>query len=269
MSKRSLLSVACFTLGATVIALAQTAPVPPSVTAPSSIETGKPGANASSPGPTEPHQGAAAGTAPREGTSNEPISTKPTDRSPVDSAPAPDKGTANGEGTSEKSRSGSERSTTNSSDISSSGSHKAARHSRPPAVLSSVKAPRAGSINRSEARSGIASHVPSSPSDEHASADQFLRDAQTALSKHHTGEAQEALERAETRLLGGPNERGTSSDGSQNQDVAVIEQARDALGHRRYLRPDTTQAGQMIDQALAQSTGGSTVPGSDGSQPVP
>jgi len=270
MWKKALLSAACLTLGAAGIAFAQTAPVPPIVAAPGSIETGEPGVNAPSPGPMDPNPGAAATeTAPKGETSNEVPSAEPTDRGSVDSAPARGKGTANGEGTGEKLRSGPERDTANSSDVNASRSHKAARHSRSHAVLSSGTASHAGSINRPDGRSGIASHVLSSPSDEHASADQFLRDAQTALRKHHTGEAQEALEQAETRVLGSANGQGTSSDDSQSRAVAAIEQAREALGHRRYLRPDTTQAGQMIDRALAQSTGGSTVSGSGRSQSVP
>ncbi len=270
MWKKALLSAACLTLGAAGIAFAQTAPVPPIVTAPGSIETGEPGVNAPSPGPMDPNPGAAAtGTAPKGETSNEPTSAEPTDRGSVDRAPAQGKGIASGEGTEGKLRSGSERGTAHSSDVNSSRSHKAARHARAHAVQSSGKAPQAGSIDRPDGRSGVASRVPSSPSDEHASADQFLRDAQTALRKHHTGEAQEALERAETRVLGNANAQETSSDDSQSRAVAAIEQAREALGHRRYLRPDTAQAGQMIDRALAQSTGGSPVSGSGQSQSVP
>ena len=270
MRKKLLLSAACFTLGASVFALAQTAAIPPAVTTPDSIETGKPGANAPSPGPTNPDQGTAAtGAVSKGGTSTEPTSTEPTNPGSVDSAPTPGKGTANGEGTGEKLRSGSERGTASSPDVSSSRSHKAARQSRSHAVPSSGTASQAGSIKQPGGQSDIVSHVPSSSSDEHASADQFLRDAQTALRKHHTAEAQEALERAETRLLGDLNGQGASSNGGQSQAVATVEQAREALGHRRYLRPDTTQTSRMIDQALSQSTGGSTMSGSGGLQPVP
>ena len=268
MRKKLLLS-ACFTLCASVFALAQTAPTPPIVTTPDSIEIGKPGANAPSPGPTNPDQGtAASGAASKEGTSTQPTSTEPSNRGLVDSAPAAGKGTARGERPGEKLKSGSERGTANAFDVGSSRSHKAARQSRSHAVPSSGKASQAGSIKQPDGRSDIASHVPSSLSDEHASADKFLRDAQTALRKHHTAEAQEALERAETRLLGDLNGQGASSNGGQSQAVAAVEQAREALGYRRYLRPDTAQTSRMIDQALAQSTGGSTMSGSGGLKPV-
>ena len=270
MRKKLLLSTACFTLCASVFALAQTAPIPPAVTTPDSIETVKPGANAPSQGPANPDQGAAAtGAASKEGTSTQSTNTEPTSRGLVDSNPAPGKGTANGEGTGEKSRSGSERGAASSSDVSSSRSHKAVRQSRSHAVPSSGAASQAGSIKQPDGRADIVSRVPSSSSDEHASADQFLRDAQTALRKHRTAEAQDALERAETRLLGDLNGQGASSNGSQSQAVATVEQAREALGHWRYLRPDTTQTSRMIDQALAQSTGGSTKSGSGGLQSVP
>jgi len=270
MRKKLFLSAACFTLCASVFALAQTAPTPPTVTTPDSIEPGKPGANASSPGPTNPDQGPpATGAASKEGTSTQPTSTEPTNRGSVDSAPAAGKGTANGEGPGEKLKSGAERGIANASDIGSSRSHKAARQSRSHAVPSSGKASQAGSIKQPDGRSDIVSRVPSSSSEEHASADQFLRDAQTALRKHHADEAQDALERAETRLLGDLNGQRASSNGSQSQAVAAVEQAREALGHRRYLRPDTAQTSRMIDQALAQSTGGSTMSGSGGLQPVP
>ena len=269
MRKKLLLPAACFTLCASVFALAQTAPAPSPVTTPDSIETGKPGANAPSPGLTNPDQGTAAtGAVSKQGTSAEPTSTEPTNRGSAASAPAAGNGAANGEGPGEKSKSGSERGTANASDVGSSRSHKATTQSRSHAVPSSGKASQAGSIKQPDGRPDIASHVSSSPSDEHASADQFLRDAQTALRQHHTDEAQQALERAETRLLGGLNGQEASS-GNQSQAVAAVEQAREALGHRRYLRPDTAQTSRMIDQALAQSTGGSTTSGSSGLQSVP
>jgi hypothetical protein len=40
---------------------------------------------------------------------------------------------------------------------------------------------------------------------------------------------------------------------SQNSTVITIERAREALGHARYLRPDPGQAGQLINEALAQT----------------
>ena len=96
---------------------------------------------------------------------------------------------------------------------------------------------------------------PSQSVDENASADQSLRDAHSALRRHNTQDAQEALERAETQVLN------SVPDGnvSQNSSVITIERAREALGHARYLRSDPGQAGQLIDEALAQ-TGTSSRP---------
>ena len=85
--------------------------------------------------------------------------------------------------------------------------------------------------------------------DENASADQYLRDAQTALRERRTREAQEALERAEIRVLNSaPN-----TNAGKNSTVDTIEQAREALGHVRYLRPDLARGGQMIDQAMSET----------------
>jgi hypothetical protein len=96
---------------------------------------------------------------------------------------------------------------------------------------------------------------PAQSVDENASADQSLRDAHSALRRHNTQDALKALERAETRVLN------SVPDGnvSQNSSVITIERAREALGHARYLRPDPGQAGQLIDEALAQ-TGTSSRP---------
>jgi hypothetical protein len=97
-----------------------------------------------------------------------------------------------------------------------------------------------------------APHATTSSADENASADQYLRDAQTALAGRRIREAQEALERAETRALN--SAPGTNA--SQNSTINAIERAREALGHARYLRPDLTRGGQMIDQAMGSLSSG-------------
>ena len=113
--------------------------------------------------------------------------------------------------------------------------------------------------------------------DENASADQYLRDAQTALRGRRIGEAREALERAEIRVLNNaPN-----TNAGKNSTVDTIEQAREALGHVRYFRPDMARGGQMIDQAMSETASkgtsslsggqsGSTngTNGSEGSSPI-
>jgi hypothetical protein len=124
------------------------------------------------------------------------------------------------------------------------------RHATRP---SRSEAKQASNIDRPHRRSPTSPHPPSS-ADENASADQHLRDAQTALRGHRTWEAQEALERAETRALN------SAPDGnvSQNSTVNTIERAREALGHVRYSRPDPAQAGQLIDRALSPTASRST-----------
>ena len=90
--------------------------------------------------------------------------------------------------------------------------------------------------------------------DENASTDQYLRDAQTALRGRRIRDAREALERAEISVLNaGPN---TNAD--KNSAVDPIEQAREALGHVRYLRPDLARGGQMIDQAMSETASNGT-----------
>jgi hypothetical protein len=90
--------------------------------------------------------------------------------------------------------------------------------------------------------------------DENASADQYLRDAQAALRGHRIREAQEALERAETRVLNSAPDTNVG----RNSTVNAIERAREALGHVRYSRPDPARGGQMIDQAISESASKST-----------
>ena len=99
--------------------------------------------------------------------------------------------------------------------------------------------------------------------DENASADQYLRAAQTALRERRIREAREALERAEIRVLNSAPDTnaGTSST------VDTIERAREALGHVRYLRPDLARGGQMIDQAMSETASKSKSTGSLSSGP--
>jgi hypothetical protein len=108
---------------------------------------------------------------------------------------------------------------------------------------------------RAQRRSVAAPHSTPSSVDENASADQYLRDAQTALRGHRIREAQEALERAETRVLNSA----TDTNAGQNSTVNTIERARETLGHVRYVRPDPARGGQMIDQAMSEVTSTSSL----------
>lgn len=106
-------------------------------------------------------------------------------------------------------------------------------------------------------RSTIAPRLPTPPGGENASPDTFLHDAQAALRRHRTGEAQEALERAETALLNDPANPAVPDQPTQNRAQQTAEQARQALGKR-----DIAEAQRLIDEALPQAT--SRAPASSG-----
>jgi len=109
-------------------------------------------------------------------------------------------------------------------------------------------------------RSPAAPRSATASADENASADQYLRDAQTALREHRIREAREALERAEIRVLNSAPD----TNAGKSSTVDTIERAREALGHVRYLRPDLARGGQMIDQAMSKTASKSTSPLSGG-----
>jgi len=102
---------------------------------------------------------------------------------------------------------------------------------------------RASNINAANTSSVIAPQLPVTAHD--ATPQTFLTDARQALQKHQTGKAQEALERAETRLLTrstAPSAANTPYNGSA---VSHIAEARQALG-----RHDVNAADQAIAMAL-------------------
>jgi hypothetical protein len=78
----------------------------------------------------------------------------------------------------------------------------------------------------------------------------YLQAARGALARGRYAEAREALERAETRLLGGP-----SDSARLHQAVLDIGVARQALGRR-----DTERAQLAIDGAMAATTQASSQP---------
>ncbi len=116
---------------------------------------------------------------------------------------------------------------------------------------------RASNILPADTRSEIAPRLPA-PDAVGNTPEDFLRAAQRALAAGRTGQAQEALERAETRLL----TRATSASDANVPDnspmVKQISEARNALGRR-----DTAAARQAINTAMgsggSSSGSGSTV----------
>src|SRR5438067_4718469 len=102
----------------------------------------------------------------------------------------------------------------------------------------------ASNITPADTHSIIAPTLPTPPVNPNAGAEQFLNVAKQALARHKTGEAQEALERAETRRL----DIDVTRNISPNDDpmIAQIRAAREALG-----RHDIASADQQISGAMS------------------
>jgi len=106
----------------------------------------------------------------------------------------------------------------------------------------------ASNIDQSDSHSSIAPHFPQPKAGENASPEAYLRDAQAALAKRHTGEAQQALEMAETRLLDRSTAPDAASMPDQSPEIRQVSQARAALGHS-----DMAGARSAIQMALANA----------------
>ena len=103
----------------------------------------------------------------------------------------------------------------------------------------------ASNIDPGDTTSTIAPRLPAPPLGPDATTPDLLHAARDALGRNATGEAQEALERAETRLLDRSTEPSRAGTPDDRDAVRLIGQAREALGHH-----DLAQAAQAIDQAL-------------------
>jgi hypothetical protein len=103
----------------------------------------------------------------------------------------------------------------------------------------------ASNIAPNDTRSPIAPHLPTPQAGEDGSIAQYLASAQRAVKAKHTGEAQQALEMAETRAL----DRSTLASQANVPDssplVKQIQQALDSLSKR-----DMTGTDQAISQAM-------------------
>ena len=111
--------------------------------------------------------------------------------------------------------------------------------------MSGPASARASNITGMDSRSTIAPHLPQPMGGEGAGPWHYLHAADRALALKHTGEAQQALEMAETRLL----DRSTPVDQAGTPDqgpvVQLVSQARQALGHN-----DLAGARQAVQSAL-------------------
>jgi hypothetical protein len=104
---------------------------------------------------------------------------------------------------------------------------------------------KAGNIEPSNTRSTIAATLPSPPVAPDASAREFLKAARESLAAGRTGQAQQSLEMAETRSLGGSISPELANAPTDNPVVTQIRQALRALGDG-----DRAQSLQIIDAVL-------------------
>jgi hypothetical protein len=104
---------------------------------------------------------------------------------------------------------------------------------------------RASNIDRADTHSDIAPRLPAPPVGENATPESYVQAAQQALQRNRTGEAQEALERAETRVL-----EMHQADQGRIPMMDPLEQARQALG-----RQEVAGARRILDQASFAQNG--------------
>ncbi|MBN8890886.1 MAG: hypothetical protein ABS99_02690 [Acetobacteraceae bacterium SCN 69-10] len=105
---------------------------------------------------------------------------------------------------------------------------------------------KASNITPGNTSSTIAPNLPAPPLGDGATPRDYLRSARVSLAAGRTGQAQQALEMAETRLLDRSVPQGTAGDPNDSQLVRQIAEARRALASG-----DSAQAIQVIDGALA------------------
>lgn len=107
----------------------------------------------------------------------------------------------------------------------------AARSGHEPGVGDSEpSSTQASNTNRHNTRSDIAPRLPTPSQGANGTPQQYLRDADRALASNRTGAAQEALERAETRLLDQQAANGNPNAG-QSAAVQAVSQARRDLAN--------------------------------------
>jgi len=106
----------------------------------------------------------------------------------------------------------------------------------------------ASNIDQQDTQSAIAPNLPSPDLGPNASPADYLRAAQGALAAGRTGEAQQALEQAQTRLLDRSVPYGQTNNASDNPAVAQITRALHALA-----AGDREQCVQLIQAAIPQA----------------
>ncbi len=107
----------------------------------------------------------------------------------------------------------------------------------------------ASNIGNTDTQSPIAPRLPTPPVPDGASPQQYLAAAKRALEAHRTGEAQQALEMAETRALDRSTAPSAANIPDSNPLIGQITKALDALAQKDYR---TTN--QMIDTAMSTAS---------------
>ena len=103
----------------------------------------------------------------------------------------------------------------------------------------------ASNIDQQDTRSTIAPNLPTPQLGEGAQPVDYLRAAQSALAAGQTGEAQQALEMAQTRMLDRSVVYGQTGNATDNPAIAQIRDALHALASN-----NRTQAMQLIQSAI-------------------
>ncbi len=116
----------------------------------------------------------------------------------------------------------------------------------PAAFADNPTSTHASNIDAQDTTSPIAPALPSPDLGPGASPVQFLHAARSALATGRTGEAQQAMEMAETRLLDRSTPLFQTNDPSRNPLIKQIGEARRALGSG-----DRAQSMQLLDSALS------------------
>ena len=107
----------------------------------------------------------------------------------------------------------------------------------------------ASNIDSADTRSPIAPNLPSPAIGPNANAVDYLQAAQASLQAGRTGEAQQSLEMAQTRLLGRSVAHGQTDNPSDNPAVMQIGQALKALA-----AGDRPQTMQLIRSTIPMAT---------------
>lgn len=107
----------------------------------------------------------------------------------------------------------------------------------------------ASNINPTDTRSQIAPNLPSPAVGPNATAADYLQAAQAALQAGRTGEAQQSLEMAQTRMLDRSTPQFQTGNPSDNPAVSQISRALQALA-----AGDRAQCAQLIQQTIPMAT---------------